>query len=168
MLGIIATLMLGCSGGETVAPPEPEPEVVEPEPEPEPAPAMEVMTPSALNAAREENVGKEVTVKGFYSNMTKQDSPAQINVPVFEDEALAGESVLCVFDVAKEGDLAAMTEKQKIKVSGTVSEEKFLEKTRIDNCAIVMPDDAAEGGADEGGEPAKAKQKAGKKKAKAH
>ena len=175
MLGFVASLLVGCSGTETAPPPEPEP-VVEPVPEPEPEPvAAEPMTPAALNADRDAQVGKMVTVKGFYSNMTKQDAPAQINVPVYEDAELAGDSVLCVFDVAKEAELAALTEKQKLKVSGTVSTEKFLEKTKIDGCTLEQ---AGGEGADEapveGGDAAPAeggegeKEAKGKKKAKAH
>lgn len=138
---VVAMLWMGCGGTET-PPPEPEP-VVEPEPvpEPEPAPPAE-MTPDALNAAIDANVGKSVTVAGFYSSMTKQETPPALLVPVFADAEAAGAKVTCVFDAAKEAEITALAPKSAIKVSGTVSAEKDGESAKLDGCALV-PAEAA-------------------------
>lgn len=166
MLGFVATMLLACGTAEVVPEPVPEP-VVEPAPEPEPEPAAPAeMTPEALNAARDANVGKMVTVKGFYSTMMKSDAPPQITVPVYQDAEAAGASVTCVFDVAKEAEVAALVAKAEITVSGTVSTEKAGETAKLELCSLVP---AAAAPVEEGSDgPAKAKGGKGKGKQKAH
>lgn len=144
MLTVIA-MMLGCSG-ETPKPPPPEPAPApEPPPEPEP-PKMEAMTVDALAAAFDANVGKEVMVKGFFSNTTKQESPPQINVPVFVDAEFKGAQTLCIVtDMAQEAGFAGMTQGAEFVVKGTVSKEKFFDNVKLENC-MLAPDAEGKGG----------------------
>lgn len=143
MFGLVAMLILGGCSGEEVAPPAPEPAPAPaPEPAPAPAPAAgEVMTVDAVNAARAEQVGKVVSVKGFYTNFTKQGGdPGQINVPVrmSEDPAAKGE-VLCIMDLSKEEEIKAVANNSEITVTGKVSDKTFFDNAMLDECVLGAP-----------------------------
>jgi hypothetical protein len=135
MLTLISVMMLGCSG-ETPPPPKPEPAPM-PEPPPEPA-KIDAMTVDALAAAFDANKGKEVAVKGYFSSMTKQETPAQINVPVFVDAEMKGAQALCmVSDMGLEGKFGEMGAGEEIVVMGTVAAEKFFDNVKLENCKLA-------------------------------
>jgi hypothetical protein len=155
-------LLAACGGDPPPPPPAPAPAPVAPAPAPEPPPAPAPapaadgapMTVDGLNAAREANVGKAVTVKGAYGNLTKQDSPAQLNVSIHADDKLEGDAkkLLCIVDVAKEAELAAFTQKGAVVVTGTVAKDDFFGSAKLEGCVVTADpaaapvDEAAEGG----------------------
>lgn len=95
------------------------------------------MTVEGINGAREAHIGQSVTVSGFFGSMTKQDSPAQINVAVHPDDTVAHDNkILCVMDVSKEAEIAAMTQKDPITVVGTVAKDAFLSSAMLEGCAV--------------------------------
>jgi hypothetical protein len=135
MLTLIS-MMFACSG-ETPPPPKPEPAPM-PEPPPPEPPKVEAMTVDALAGAFDANVGKEVVVKGFYSNLTKQEAPAQLNIPVYVDAEMKGAQLLCIsMDMAQEAMFAGMTPGSEVMVKGTVSKEKFFDNVKLENCGMA-------------------------------
>ncbi|MBL8619523.1 MAG: hypothetical protein JNM72_28180 [Deltaproteobacteria bacterium] len=162
-------LLAACGGDPPPPPPAPAPAPVAPAPAPEPPPAPAPapaadgapMTVDGLNAAREANVGKAVTVKGAYGNVTKQDAPAQINISIHTDDKLEGDAkkLLCIVDVAKEADLAAFAEKGAVVVTGTVAKDDFFGSAKLEGCVVTA--DPAAPPAEEGGKAGKGKGKGG-------
>lgn len=143
MLTLIS-MMFACSG-ETPPPPPPAPEPV-PAPEPPPEPKAEAMTVDGLAAAFDANVGKEVLVKGFYSSSTKQESPAQLNVPVFLNADFSGPQTLCtVTDLTQEAAFTGLAQGAEFTVKGTVSKEKFFDNVKLENC-VMGPEGEGKGG----------------------
>ena len=156
--------LTACSGGEE-AEPTPEPEAAPepaPEPEPEPEPAGKTVDVAKLNANREAQAGKTVTVSGFYMSTTTQGDPVeQLNVSVHATEDMSSESILCVASPEHEAELTALTQKAPILVTGTVSADDFMGSAKLDDCTLA----SAEGGDDaHGGDKGGKKGKGGKGK----
>ena len=195
VLSFSLVLLAACGGDPPPPAPEPAPAAPAPAPEPPPAPPAPApvadgapMTVDGLNAAREANVGKVVSVKGAYGNVTKQDAPKQINVSVHLDDKLEGEAkqVLCIVDPAKEAELSAFTQKAAVVVTGTVAKDDFFGGAKLEGCTVAADagapapapaEEAAEGGKagkgkgkgkggdeGEGGKAGKGKGKGGKGK----
>jgi hypothetical protein len=138
MRSFVALWLVACSGGEATPEPTPAPAPV-PVPEPPPPEPVE-MTPMTVDAVNADATmaGKPVTVKGYYTAMTKVSDPPSFHVPVFADAAGKTGKVVCVVtDVTKEPEIAALTAGSEITVKGTVAAEKIEQATRLDTCEIV-------------------------------
>jgi hypothetical protein len=110
-----------------------------------------------INANREANVGKTVTVSGFYMGTTKQGNPVtQLNVAVHESEEMDSASILWVATPDHAERFDPITMKSPITVTGKVAEKAFFDKAMLEECVL--------GGGSGGGEAAPKEDKAGKAK----
>ena len=159
-------------------------EVTEPEPKEEPKkeepkakPAGKAMPVADINAAREANVGKTVSVSGFYRGTTKQGNPVeQINISITGSADGEGGKILCVGTPDTEAMWEGFSVEDEIVVSGKVAERDWFGGALLEECVKSEAGGAkggkAKGGKSKGGGGDKAgKAKGGKgkgKKAKGH
>src|SRR5687768_13433026 len=133
MFGVSILALTGCPAEETPPPPEPAPMPAPPPPPPAP-PKPAVMDVAALNAARDANVGKEVTVKGVLGTVTKGAS--NIDVNVMASDAADADWIRCTTtDLSMEADLMALAPKSEITVTGMVDAAAVDGKTHLTGCA---------------------------------
>jgi len=176
----LVILGLTACGSADVADPEPdgEEEGTEEEEEeeveaPEPAkPAGKVMPVAEINEKREANVGKMVTVSGFYRGTTKQGNPVeQINISITGSADGEGGKILCVGTPESEAMWEGFSVEDEIVVAGKVADRDWFGGALLEECVKSEADaggGGGRGGKAKGGKSKGGKSKGGKGKRKAH